>query len=110
MKPRIATNAFAALGHETRLLLYRHLVKVGAAGIGAGDLADVLEISPSSLTFHVAQLERVDLVVSRREGRRVIYSADFGAMGELVDFLTQECCDGHPEVCGVLKKSRRKAS
>ncbi|MBW3566376.1 MAG: metalloregulator ArsR/SmtB family transcription factor [Proteobacteria bacterium] len=110
MKSRNATNAFAALGHETRLALYRRLVKAGPAGVGAGDLADVLGISPSSLTFHVAQLERADLVASRREGRRIIYTADFGAMGEVVDFLTQECCGGHPEVCGVLKKSRSRTS
>lgn len=97
MKHQTASGAFAALGHETRLLLYRRLVQAGPVGVAAGDLADALGISPSSLTFHVAQLERASLVASRREGRRNIYSADFGAMAELVDFLTQECCGGTPK-------------
>ncbi|MDZ7735689.1 MAG: helix-turn-helix transcriptional regulator [Gammaproteobacteria bacterium] len=67
-------------------------------------------MSPSSLTFHIAHLERAGLVHSQRDGRSIIYSADFGAMGDLVDYLTDKCCGGYPEVCRSLSKTRRRAS
>lgn len=110
MKEQSAVNAFAALGHETRLGIYRSLVEAGPAGLPAGEIADKLDIGPSNLTFHIAHLERAALVRSRRDGRWIIYSADFGAVGDLVDFLTQKCCGGHPEVCRSLGQSRAKAS
>ena len=92
VKPISAANAFNALGHVHRLNIYRLLVEAGPEGLAASELA-------SNLTFHVASLERASLVRSRREGRWIIYSADFVAMGDLVDFLTQKCCKGNPEVC-----------
>lgn len=110
MKQTTAVNAFAALGHETRLGIYRLLVEAGPDGLPASEIAEKLSIGPSNLTFHVAHLERASLVRSRRDGRWVIYSADFGAMGDLVDFLTQKCCGGHPEVCRSTSKARAKAS
>lgn len=110
MKQNIAVDAFSALGHDTRLDIYRALVEAGPAGIPASDIAARLDIRPSNLTFHIGLLRRTGLVRSRREGRWVIYSADFGVMGELVDFLTQQCCGGHPEVCMPLRKPKKKAS
>lgn len=110
MKRKTAVNVFAALGHDTRLSIYQTLVEAGPDGLPASEIAEKLRIRPSNLTFHVAHLERASLVQSRREGRWIIYSADFGAMGGLVDFLTQKCCGGHPEVCRSLGKSRAQAS
>lgn len=110
MKQKTAVNAFAALGHGTRLSIYRILVGAGPRGLPASEIAAILRIAPSNLTFHVAHLERARLVQSRRDGRWIIYSADFGAMGDLVDFLTQKCCGGHPEVCRSLAKTRAKVS
>ncbi len=110
MKQKTAVSAFAALGHESRLSIYRLLVETGPEGLPASEIAEKLGIRPSNLTFHVAHLERSSLVQSRRHGRWVIYSADFGAMGDLVDFLTQKCCGGHPEVCRSVGKARKQAS
>lgn len=110
MKRDAAVNAFAALAHDVRLGIFQRLVEAGPEGLAAGQIADKLHISPSSLTFHIAHLERAGLVQSYRQGRSIIYSADFGAMGDLVDFLTDKCCGGHPEVCRSVRKTRKQAS
>lgn len=110
MKRLTAINAFAALAHDVRLGIFQRLVEAGPEGMAAGQIAGKLRISPSSLTFHIAHLERAGLVRSHREGRSIIYSADFGAMGNLVDFLTDKCCGGHPEVCRNLVRDQRRVS
>lgn len=110
MKRLTAINAFAALAHDVRLGIFQRLVEAGPEGMAAGQIAGKLRISPSSLTFHIAHLERAGLVRSHREGRSIIYSADFGAMGNLVDFLTDKCCGGHPEVCRNLVRNQRRVS
>ena len=77
-----------------RLAAFRLLVEVGPAGMAAGALAEALAVPNSSLSFHLAQLTRAGLIAQRREGRSLIYSADFAAMNGLVDFLTRNCCGG----------------
>lgn len=110
MKRLAASSAFAALAHDVRLGIFQRLVEAGPEGMAAGQIAGKLRISPSSLTFHIAHLERAGLVRSHRDGRSIIYSADFGAMGNLVDFLTDKCCGGHPEVCRNLVRNQRRVS
>lgn len=110
MKQSNAVDAFSALGHDTRLDIYRALVEAGPAGMPASDIAARLDIRPSNLTFHIGLLQRTGLVQSRREGRWIIYSADFSVMADLVDFLTQKCCGGHPEVCMPSRKPKKRAS
>ena len=110
MKRSAALRAFAALGHENRLAIYQALVEAGPEGLAASDIAANVGISPSNLTFHVTHLERAALLRSCRAGRHVIYSVDFGVMGDLVDFLTHKCCGGHPEVCRSLRNATSKAS
>jgi len=110
MKHEQAVRGFSSLGHEVRLGIFQCLVEAGPEGMAAGRIAERLGISPSSLTFHIAHLERAGLVHSQREGRSIIYVADFGSMGDLVDFLTNQCCGGHPEVCRALRKTARKVS
>jgi ArsR family transcriptional regulator len=87
-----ATTAFAAIAHESRLALYRLLVKRGPGGLPAGVIAGRLGVAPSSLTFHLQALLHAGLLQRRREGRQLIYSADFAAMNSLVGFLTDHCC------------------
>lgn len=106
MKKTTAVEAFAALGHDTRLAIYRLLVEAGPDGMAAGDIAAVLDIQPSKLAFHTGSLARAGLIGSERDGRHIFYMADFHTMGELVDFLTQKCCGGHPEVCRNLPARR----
>ena len=92
MKMKAAISALAALAHESRLGIYRLLVKAGPAGLAAGDLSTRLKTPPSSLSFHLKELSRAGLVSSRQDGRFVIYAADYRAMDALVAFLTENCC------------------
>lgn len=110
MKQANAVKSFAALGNDLRLRIFRTLVKAGPAGLPASSIGERVGLSPSNLTFHLAHLERNSLVASERDGRYIRYTANFSAMGELVDFLTRDCCGGHPEVCRPLQKRKAKAS
>ena len=84
--------ALSALAHETRLDVFRALVRAGGAGRAAGDLATALGIPPATLSFHLKELRNARLVSSERQGRSVIYRADFGSMRGLLDYLTENCC------------------
>jgi DNA-binding transcriptional ArsR family regulator len=87
-------EALGALAHEHRLAIYRLLVEAGLRGRSAGDIAERIGLVPSSLTFHVQALQRAGLITQRRVSRQLFYAADFGAMNELVDYLTKNCCGG----------------
>ncbi len=86
--------ALAALAQEHRLAVFRALVQAGPEGLPAGAIAERLGIANSSLSFHLAQLRHAGLIGQRREGRSLIYSADFGAMNALVGYLMENCCGG----------------
>ncbi|AOJ69430.1 MULTISPECIES: ArsR/SmtB family transcription factor [Burkholderia] len=101
MDSSIVIRALGALAHESRLAIYRLLVVAGADGMPAGDLAQALDIAPSRLSFHLKDLAHASLVHARQDGRYVIYSANFGAMNELIGFLTDNCCAGAP--CGIAR-------
>lgn len=95
-----ALAAFAAISNATRLRMVRLLVVAGAGGRSAGAIAEALDgAAASRISFHLSQLERAGLVVSRREGRSIIYSAIFPTLSDLVAFLMKDCCEGHCEVC-----------
>lgn len=93
---------FAALSQETRLQLMRVLAARGASGMPAGELAGVLALAPSTLSFHLASLEQAGLVQSTRQGRYVIYAVRFAGLRSLFTFLTETCCNGRPDLCGDL--------
>ena len=92
----------SALGHEGRLAIFRLLVRAGPAGIAAGEIARVLDVPPSSLSANLNVLSHAGLAVSRREGRSIIYCADYGAMSGLLGFLMEDCCNGAPQICAPL--------
>jgi ArsR family transcriptional regulator len=94
MLPPVAVLALSALAQEHRLALFRLLVQAGPEGMAAGALAETLSLPNSSLSFHLARLTSAGLIDQRREGRSLIYSANFGAMNGLVAFLTENCCGG----------------
>jgi ArsR family transcriptional regulator len=89
-----AVSALAALAQEHRLALFRLLVQAGSGGMPAGALAEALGVPNSSLSFHLAHLNRARLIEQRREGRSLIYTANYDAMNALVGFLTENCCGG----------------
>lgn len=93
-KHRVAVDALGALAQEHRLAAFRALVQAGSAGLPAGAIAERLGLPNSSLSFHLAALRNAGLVVQRREGRSLIYAADYGAMNALVGYLMENCCGG----------------
>jgi DNA-binding transcriptional ArsR family regulator len=92
MEKKGAIAALGALAQETRLDLFRLLVTEGPAGLPAGVIADRVGVLPASLTFHLQQLVHAGLITQRRLGRQQIYSAEYGAMNELLAYLTENCC------------------
>jgi ArsR family transcriptional regulator len=92
-------GALGALAHEHRLKAYRLLVERGPQGLSAGAIAHGVGLPPSSLTFHLQSLHRAGLIVQRREGRQLFYSADVETMNALVGYLTENCCAGSSEAC-----------
>jgi DNA-binding transcriptional ArsR family regulator len=111
MELTTASDRLAALGHETRLAIYRMLVQAGAEGMNAGVIGARLALAPATLSFHLAHLSRVGLVASRPDGRFIYYTADYAAMNELLGFLTANCCGGQscaPEAVAVATPRKRK--
>lgn len=94
MNSNSAVAALAALAQDHRLALFRLLVQAGDAGQSAGDLAAALDIPPSSLSFHLAHLQRAGLIGATRQGRSIVYAACYPAMQRLIEYLTDNCCGG----------------
>ena len=92
MEQKAAIAALSALAQETRLDVFRLLVTVGPAGLPAGVIADRLGVLPSSLTFHLNLLHRAGLISQTRRSRQLIYAAEYGAMTDLLAYLTENCC------------------
>lgn len=103
MKTAAAIDALGALAHEHRLAVFRLLVERGPAGLPAGHIAERVGLAPSSLTFHLQNLQRSGLITQRRESRQLIYSADFDAMSGLIAYLTENCCAGSDECSSACR-------
>jgi ArsR family transcriptional regulator len=102
MESIIAVEMLSALGHEGRLSVFRLLVKAGPSGTAAGEIARTLGVLPNTLSANLAVLSRAGLIVSRREGRSILYSARYDGMQDLLSWLVEDCCNGRPEICGPL--------
>jgi len=110
MEPAAAVEALSALAHPGRLAVFRLLVRAGAAGLSAGDVARGVGALPNTLSANLTILGHAQLVQSRREGRSIIYTADYERMGQLLGFLLEDCCNGAPEVCGPLVTIANRAA
>jgi DNA-binding transcriptional ArsR family regulator len=97
-----AVDLLSALAQGHRLAVFRLLVKAGPEGLPAGVIAREVGVRPNTLSTHLAILDHAGLVQVRREGRSLIYSADFAAMRALMGFLAEDCCGGRPEICAPL--------
>jgi len=112
MEAKDAVDALSALAQESRLEVFRLLVRQGPAGLPAGRIAEGLGIPPATLSFHLAQLGHAGLVLSRRQGRSIIYGADYAGMQRLMAFLSENCCQGDatggkPRAAGKGRKGGR---
>jgi ArsR family transcriptional regulator, arsenate/arsenite/antimonite-responsive transcriptional repressor len=94
MQSSEAVEALSALAQEHRLALFRLLVQAGEEGMAAGTIAETLGVSNSGLSFHLAQLCKAGLIQQERQGRSLIYRADYGRMNGLVAYLLENCCAG----------------
>lgn len=101
MEKTEAIAALAALAQESRLEIFRLLVRTGPEGMPAGQVGERLGLAPATLSFHLNQLRQAGLVSFRREGRSLIYAAAYDAMNGLMAYLTENCCRGEPAGCGV---------
>jgi DNA-binding transcriptional ArsR family regulator len=104
MKKPDAVAALAALAQDSRLDVFRLLVEAGPQGLPAGSVAGALKLAPNTLTFHFDRLRDAGLVTVRREGRSMIYAARYDTMKGLIAYLTDNCCQGHPEECAPAER------
>ena len=100
MEIKNASDALAALAQETRLAVFQSLIAAGSGGVTPGDLGRALNVSPSTLSFHLKDLAQVGLIRSHRRGRSILYAADYGGIRRLIEFLLSDCCRGDPRLCG----------
>ena len=108
MKKPHALAALAALAQDNRLDVFRLLVEAGPEGMPAGAVATALKLAPNALTFHLDRLREAGLVTVRRNGRSMIYAAQFETMNALLGYLTDNCCGGAPCAPAVVCKPARK--
>lgn len=102
METKTAVAALSALAHEGRLGIFRLLVQAGADGLPAGEIARQVGVLPNTLSSGLAILSQAGLITSRREGRSIIYTAQYDGMRDLLAFLMEDCCAGSAEICGPL--------
>ena len=105
MDVEFALEALAALSHETRLWAFRLLVQAGPRGLPAGEIAEALGSRQNTMSSHLKTLAMADLIDSERDGRSVIYKANYKTVRELVLFLMQDCCAGNSAVCRAVAES-----
>jgi DNA-binding transcriptional ArsR family regulator len=102
-------EALAALAQPSRLELFRLLVRRGPEGLPAGEIATRLAIPATTLSFHLSQLTRAGLLAARREGRSILYAADYDRMRDLMAFLTEHCCE-EGAACAPEARARERTT
>ncbi|MDR6993121.1 helix-turn-helix domain-containing protein [Luteimonas sp. 3794] len=99
MELKDASTALSALGHVTRLSIFRLLVEAGPVGHTPGQIAETLSLPGATLSFHLKELAAAGLIEGEAHGRNISYRADFAAMNGLLEFLTRNCCGGDADRC-----------
>jgi DNA-binding transcriptional ArsR family regulator len=100
MELKTASLAFSALSQPSRLAILRALVMAGTNGRTPGALSAELDIPPSTLSFHLKELQQAGLVQGSKNGRSITYMADYGGLRGLINYLLADCCQGDPRLCG----------
>jgi DNA-binding transcriptional ArsR family regulator len=101
MEKLAALAALGALAQETRLDIYRLLVQAGPVGMPAGHIGEQLGLPSATLAFHLKELKNAGLTSCTRNGRSLIYAAEYPTMNALLEYLTENCCQGNPAACGL---------
>lgn len=99
MDKKHALDALSALGHAQRLDIFRLLMRAEPVGVLAGNLAESLNAPANTVSSNLSILSQAGLIESSREGRSIRYRARIQSMQELLSYLTDECCGGHPALC-----------
>ncbi len=110
MENKKAVKALAALAQQSRLAIFRLLVRRGPAGLPVGRIGERLRIAPATLSFHLKELTRAELLTATQAGRSIIYSANFNTVNGVIAFLTKNCCNNRPERCIIPPPSRKPKS
>ncbi|MEM7060227.1 MAG: metalloregulator ArsR/SmtB family transcription factor [Pseudomonadota bacterium] len=107
MNEQTALKMMGALSQEMRLHMIRYLIDRGDDGASAGDIAEKVGAIASKASFHLAALERAELISSERQSRKIIYRARLDNLGGLVSFILNDCCGNHPDIraCCQLPKT-----
>ena len=106
MKLKQTAQCLAELGNETRLKIFRYLVKAGHKGVPVGLIQAELSIPGSTLSHHISRLAKVGLIVQERNGRELLCQPQFSRLQAMIDYLVDECCQGE-EDCAELTKSSK---
>ncbi len=96
MEEKNVIRSLSALAQEVRLRIFRALVVAGPSGMTPGALGEALGVAPTTLSFHLKELSNAGLLQQTREGRHLIYRADYAQMNALLSYLTENCCLGTP--------------
>ncbi len=110
MKMSDAIAVLDALAQESRLEIFRYLIQLGTPGASAGRIGDHLQVHAATLSFHLSALRHAGLVLSRRESRSIIYTANFARMNDLLSYLLQNCCRGEPRPAAACAPEHHAAS
>lgn len=110
LTPTAVIEGLTGLAHETRLAVFRLLVRRGSAGETAGELARRLDVPPQTLSFHLKEMTRAGLVVGRREGRNIFYAVAFDHVTRLIAYLSDSCCVDAPQPVTVTRRPARRRS
>lgn len=101
-----AVSNLAALAQESRLEIFRLLVRNGPDGLCVTDIGAYMGIAPATLSFHLKELQNAGLITSRKASRHIYYAPNFSAMNSLVEYLTEHCCGGAP--CDVVCPPKKR--
>ena len=110
MESSLAIKRLSALAQDSRLAVFRLLIQAGPQGLAAGEIARALDITPNTLSAQLNILAHAGLITGRRDGRSIIYAADYDAMSQLLVYLMEDCCQGRPEVCAPLSLAASRAA
>ena len=101
----LALETLSALSHETRLWAFRLLVQAGPQGLAAGEIAEALGSRQNTMSSHLKILAMAELIESQRDGRSIVYKANYDTVRGLVLFLLEDCCAGNNAICLPVAES-----